>query len=99
MSSTQQRKVVEIKAADLAEALWGHYSWYKGLSDLSKGYYQGTRIPLRSVPADALLVVEIWSNGGLVSDTDGGWIADRFGPTLSTRETRRVLKTVQGSQS
>lgn len=52
---------------------------YRGanVSDLNAGTYDGTDIPLRAVPTDAEVTIE--DKGVIiVTDADGGWIADRL---------------------
>lgn len=73
---------IETTAAELANALWGHLPSYHGIEDLSLGCYEGTKIPVRKVPADAPVVLKVGRGWTLIEDRDGGWIADRFGPTL-----------------
>jgi len=79
--------IVEITANNLSHALFG-----EPISYMNLGRYPGTDIPLRPIPADTLLTVVYWSGGGLVQDSDGGWIADRFGPGLGQRQVQRVLE-------
>lgn len=78
---------VELTAEQLTRALWG-----KPIDYINKGVYEGTGIPWRKVPKDAKLTVEIGRGGGMVRDSDGGWIADRFGPELGHRDAQKVAK-------
>ena len=80
--------------AALVEALWGCYGM--GPEAVNGGTYPGTGIPLRKVdPQATLVMVEFDGPQAMVvnhpehSIVD---IADRFGPVLGCRETRRVLE-------
>ncbi len=61
-------------AAHLALTMWG-----EDIETIAWGVYEGTSIPVRRVPADAVLTVEATRYGWRITDSDGGWIADRFG--------------------
>lgn len=77
----------EVTAEQLCRALWG-----VGVDDLNKGTYPGTNIPIRKVPPNARVTVTERGPQAVVSDREGGWIADRFGPVLGVREWKRALK-------
>jgi len=80
---------ITVSAADLCSALWG-----QPLAYVNAGCYEGTKVRVRQVPADAVLTVTPSACGkgtsASVSDSDGGWIADRFG-SLGARDLRRVV--------
>lgn len=84
---SSQLDTFKVTAGELCQALWE-----KPSAELSRGFYPGTEIPLRVVPADAVVTVSLRSNGGVVSDSDGGWIADRFGPDLGARQARLLQR-------
>lgn len=87
VSEAKTHRTLEISADDLTRALYG-----KGVEVVNKGVYQGTKIPWRKVPKNAMLTIQ--DKGVItVSDKDGGWIADRIaGGTLGRREFKKVLK-------
>ena len=76
---------IEITAEELCRALYG-----EGVEGINRGTYPGTAIPVRQVPPAARLIV-VCKPAGIVTDSEGGWIADRFGPGLGVRECKRVL--------
>jgi hypothetical protein len=80
---------VELTADALCRALYG-----EGVESINRGFYKGTKIRLRQVPADAHVLVHAWSGGGRVEDSDGGWIADRFGPGLGHREAQKAVRAL-----
>jgi len=77
----------QIRADDLVRALYG-----KGIDYVNRGFYEGTKMRVRKVPAGAIL--EVKDKGRItVTDRDGGWIADRItGGTLGRRELKRVVE-------
>lgn len=80
------RHKLTISAEDLCRALYG-----SGVETVNKGFYAGTRIPLRPVPKNAMLSIE--DRGTItVTDDQGGWIADRITEgVLGRREFAKVL--------
>ena len=78
---------VTITAERLCRVLWD-----KPIGYVSLGFYEGTTIPLRPVPADAVLEVCQGPRGWYLTDDDGGWIADRFGPGLRRRDVNRITE-------
>jgi hypothetical protein len=81
---------IETTAEALCQALYG-----ESVSCLNRGCYEGTNIPVRQVPADAPVTLKAWSGGGSVTDQEGQWIADRFGPGLGHREAQRAAKALK----
>lgn len=64
--------------------------------DYNRGFYEGTRIPLRQIPYNSSLTLH---EDGTLSDEDGGWIADLFcattlhgDPRLGVRDTKAVFE-------
>lgn len=95
-----------ITAAELSQALCS--GWDGGYRDSnyqddaptacwSMGTYEGTKIPVRKVPGDAVLTLDLWHGqgggftGATITDSDGQWIADRFGTTLGARQVKRIF--------
>ena len=79
---------ITITAEALAQTLFGCSA-----ADLTRGQkYPGTNIPLRVVPADAVLTVEVQANGAgaRVIDGQGEWISAHFGPVLGARQCRNL---------
>lgn len=77
----------EITANDLALALGSDLSGY------NLGVYPGTDFKIRQIKPDAKLIVSYNGKGSAsVSDMEGGWIADRFGPGLGAREYKSILQ-------
>lgn len=66
------RATLRVTAEEFCRALYG-----VGADAANAGVYPDTDIPLRSIPADAMLTV---TDCGVVrvSDDDCGWIADRL---------------------
>lgn len=56
------------------------------------GTYPGTKTKLRKMTGDEIVVVRISEGGGSakILDTDGGWIAERFG-SLGARQVRALV--------
>lgn len=76
---------ITITAASLASAMWGHMVG-DPIEALNNEVYKGTSIRARAVPADAILTIITSPTGAHTAhDSDGGWIADRFGPTIPQR--------------
>lgn len=57
------------------------------------GVYAGTLIPLRKLTGSEIVTVTGSASGARVTDTDGGWISDRFG-TLGARQVRALLALI-----
>lgn len=62
------------------------------VAELSRGYYEGTKIPLRKVDPSARIKFTLYRASGLIEDQDGGWIADKFGPWIGIRDARRCAE-------
>lgn len=77
---------IHTTAGDLARAVFGC-----DVSEFNRGFYKGTSIPLRAVPPDAPVTVTGKTSLAAIEDGQGGWIADRFGPTLGARQIRRLI--------
>lgn len=61
---------------------FGHFAnvvWDIDADAIVWGVYEGTSIPQRRVPANAVLTIEQDSHGYRITDRDGGWIAERCG--------------------
>lgn len=88
---------LDTTAGALAKALWRAKAkdLYppRGVDYLDNGkvVYEGTEIPVRVVPESAPVTLVVEPGGGHVVDTQGGWIAERFG-RLGVREVKRALK-------
>ncbi len=81
-------RTITTTADSLARVLYGCSA-----ADLTRGHtYAGTNIPLRKVPADAVVTVRVQANraSAMVSDADGGWIADHLGPALGARQIKKI---------
>jgi hypothetical protein len=65
---------------------------------MNEGYYEipefgNKKVPLRKVPLDAPIKLEPPREGSsqlVVTDEEGGWIADRFGPILGVRDSKKI---------
>lgn len=90
MNTTTKRneKTVKTTAGELSLALYG------SVDAMNVGFYEGTSIPVRKIPADAAVTLVSYSGGGYVVDSDGGWIADRFG-ALGHREAKRASAALE----
>lgn len=81
-----------LTANELATALWGDGTF----AGLNAGCYPGTKIRVRQVVGEHVLVIrEDGRSPHVLDDGDGGWVAERFSlfttPRLGEREYRRVL--------
>ena len=77
---------IHTTAGELARAVFGY-----DVSEFNRGFYKGTSIPLRAVSPDAPLTVTGKTSLAAIEDGQGGWIADRFGPTLGARQIKRLI--------
>ena len=90
MNTARRNEVsVHTTAGKLSEALYG------SADDMNWGTYPRTGIRVRKIQADAPVVLVAYSGGGFVTDSDGGWIADRFG-RLGHREAQRAVEALGG---
>jgi hypothetical protein len=93
LSLVEGSKVYTTTAGALSHALFGDEQ------AMNKGYYVVPefgykKIPYRKVPTNALVILTPIGTSKhqlLVKDEDGGWIADRFGPVLGARDTKKVM--------
>ena len=88
-------RTVKITAADLARIVfWGPD---KDIEHANKnwGFYEGTELRVRLVPADAVLTVTQTGLVYTVTDDDSGWIAERFtiNGVLNSRQGKEVFNT------